>query len=61
MTALYAASDEGHDEIVRVLLAAKAIVNTQDKVGFFVHTFPTCTNYGITYRIAIYGGWEVVN
>ena len=35
-TALYWASDKGHDEIVRVLLAAKATVNTQNKVGFVV-------------------------
>ena len=28
----------GHDEIVRVLLAAKATVNTQTKVGFVVKT-----------------------
>ena len=40
-TALYWASDKGHDEIVRVLLAAKATVNTQTKVGFVVQThFP---------------------
>ena len=35
-TALYWASRNGHDEIVRVLLAAKATVNTQTKVGFVV-------------------------
>ncbi len=28
MTALHAASSNGHDEVVRVLLAAKATVNT---------------------------------
>ncbi len=28
----------GHDEIVRVLLAAQATVNTQNKVGFVVQT-----------------------
>ncbi len=33
-TTLYWASDKGHDEIVRVLLAAKATVNTQDKVSY---------------------------
>ena len=32
-TALFWASMNGHDEIVRVLLAAKATVNTQIKVG----------------------------
>ncbi len=37
-TALYWASRNGHDEIVRVLLAAKATVNTQTKVGFVVQT-----------------------
>ncbi len=41
MTALHVAIIKGHDEIVSVLLAAKAIVNTQDKVGFVVQTFPT--------------------
>ena len=40
-TAVYWASRNGHDEIVRVLLAAKATVNTQIKVGFVVQThFP---------------------
>ncbi len=40
-TAVYWASRNGHDEIVRVLLAAKATVNSQTKVGFVVHThFP---------------------
>ncbi len=41
-TAVYWASRNGHDEIVRVLLAAKATVNTlQAKVGFVVQThFP---------------------
>ncbi len=39
--ALCWASDNGHDEIVRVLLVAKATVNTQIKVGFVVQThFP---------------------
>ncbi len=37
-TAVYWASNNGHDEIVRVLLAAKATVNTQTKVGFVVQT-----------------------
>ena len=37
-TALFWASRNGHDEIVRVLLAAKATVNTQNKVGFVVQT-----------------------
>ena len=36
VTALHWASNNGHDEIVRVLLAAKATVNTQNKVGFVV-------------------------
>ena len=41
MTALHVASRNGHDEIVGVLLAAKATVNTQEKVGFVVQThFP---------------------
>ena len=31
-TALYLASMNGHDKVVRILLAAKARVNTQDKV-----------------------------
>ena len=40
-TALYWASRNGHDEIVRVLLAAKVTVNTQTNVGFVVQThFP---------------------
>ena len=34
VTALHAASSNGHDEVVRVLLAAKATVNTQDKVSY---------------------------
>ena len=38
LTALYCASNNGHDEIVRVLLAAKATVNTQNKVGLVVQT-----------------------
>ncbi len=33
-TALYVASNNGHYEVVRVLLAAKATVNTQTKVSF---------------------------
>ena len=33
-TALHAASSNGHDEVVRVLLAAKATVNTQSKVSY---------------------------
>ena len=33
-TALHWASENGHNEVVRVLLAAKATVNTQDKVSF---------------------------
>ncbi len=37
-TALYQASYNGHDEVVRVLLAAKATVNTQTKVSFVVQT-----------------------
>ncbi len=44
-TAVYWACDNGHDEIVRVLLAAKATVNTPDKVGFVVQTHflqPAC-------------------
>ncbi len=42
-TALYQASSSGHDEVVRVLLAAKATVNTQSKVSFFANTFlPIC-------------------
>ena len=32
-TALYWASDGGHDEVVRVLLAAKATVNIQNEVS----------------------------
>ncbi len=39
MTALYEASRNGHDEIVRALLAAKATVNIQRKVGFVVQTY----------------------
>ncbi len=34
VTALHIASNNGHDEVVRVLLAAKATVNTQDKVSY---------------------------
>ena len=34
VTALHAASNNGHDEVVRVLLAAKATVNTQSKVSY---------------------------
>ena len=38
---MFIASYNGHDEIVTVLLAAKAAVNIQDKVGFVVQThFP---------------------
>ncbi len=37
-TALYIASCEGYDEVVRVLLAAKATVNTKRKVSFVVQT-----------------------
>ena len=33
-SALHAASSNGHDEVVRVLLAAKATVNTQSKVSY---------------------------
>ncbi len=33
-TALHAASNNGHDEVVRVLLAAKVAVNTQNKVSY---------------------------
>ncbi len=44
MTALHIASYSGHDEVVRVLLAAKATVNTQTEVGFVVQThFPLFT------------------
>ena len=32
-TALHSASNNGHAEVVGVLLAAKATVNTQDKVS----------------------------
>ena len=32
-TALECASTNGHDEVVRILLAAKATVNTQNKVS----------------------------
>ena len=32
-TALIKASKNGHDEVVRILLAAKATVNTQNKVS----------------------------
>ena len=34
VTALHAASYNGHDEVVRVLLAGKATVNTQNKVSY---------------------------
>ena len=34
VTALHVASGNGHDEVVRVLLAAKATVNTQHKVSY---------------------------
>ncbi len=33
VTALFIASENGHDDVVRVLLAAKATVNTQTKVS----------------------------
>ena len=33
VTALYLACKNEHDEVVRVLIAAKATVNTQDKVS----------------------------
>ncbi len=33
-TALNVASSNGHDEVVRVFLAAKATVNTQSKVSY---------------------------
>ncbi len=36
-TALYVASNNGRYEVVRVLLAAKATVDTQNKVSFVVH------------------------
>ena len=36
ITALYWASRNGYNEIVRVLLAAKATVNTRIKVGFAI-------------------------
>ncbi len=43
-TAVYWASINGHDEVVRVLLAARATANTQNKVGFVVQThFPLFT------------------
>ncbi len=45
MTALYLASDNGHDEAVKVLLAAKATVNTQDKVSFVVQTL--CSQHAV--------------
>ncbi len=48
VTALHWASNNGHDEIVRVLLAAKATVNTQEKVGFVVQThFPQHAVYNV--------------
>ena len=37
MTALNQASMNGHHEVVRVLLAAKATVNTQDKVRILIN------------------------
>ncbi len=40
-TALHLASSNGQDEVVRVLLAAKATINTQDKVSFAVQTLPS--------------------
>ncbi len=36
MSAIHWASNNGHDEVVRVLLAAKATVNTQSKVSCIV-------------------------
>ncbi len=49
-TALHQASNNGHDEVVKVLLAAKATVNIQNKVSFVVqtlssqhHCFALCT------------------
>ena len=33
-TALHTASDNGHDDVVRVLLAGKATVNTLSKVSY---------------------------
>ncbi len=49
-TALHLASANGYDEIVRVLLAAKARVNTQDKVSclfclHYVYMLYTADNY----------------
>ncbi len=38
-TAVEWASTNGYDEVLRVLIAAKATVNTQNKVSFVVH-FP---------------------
>ncbi len=35
-TALYHASIKGHDKVAKALLAAKATVNTRDKVSFVV-------------------------
>ena len=47
ITALHLASQNGHDKVVRVLLAAKAAVNTQDKVSSILyalsrHMIMTC-------------------
>ena len=41
-TALHKASSNGHDAVVRVLLAAKATVNTQNKVRFIVQPHNIC-------------------
>ena len=44
-TALHLASKNGHSEVVRVLLEAKASVNTQTKVSYvvYLHTCTQCT------------------
>ncbi len=41
LSAVYWASGKGHTEVLRVLLAAKAKVNTQNKVSFVVQTLPS--------------------
>ena len=46
-TALHSASSKGHAEVVGVLLAAKATVNTQDKVSstlYALSSYMTCSN-----------------